>query len=235
MNSITHHIESIARRTQSAAATVIAALPENHGLTARELWLLWEERKTRRYEGIDLLAEPLALRLKRSLLARYAREISRRGGETEVGDSYLRLIGRRGTMCLIGADGWRQYSRAAGDWRASLRYLCGIEDGRAWATRVAGTCDSVADAIRWLEPAEVRRAKTAGRRVIRQGDIYALEMRRDRAAATANDLPDRHEWDTEARIMRHPEHVDMQVPWPAKFVSQRTLGMGRGGSWGCGD
>jgi hypothetical protein len=169
-------------------------------------------------------------------LARYTAEVERRGGETTI-DSNTRSVplavaDRAGGLVLLRADGWRKYGRQ-GHRRASLAYLCGREDGQTWAVRVPGTVTTVRGALYWLEPAAVRDARRAGRRIGRQGDVYAVET--TKAHDGKGDLPDRHIWDAESRILTHPEHGTLHLPRPVRFYAQNAYGMGRGAGRAYGD
>lgn len=184
---------------------------------------------------------PLRERADGMVLARHVAEIARRGGETRIEgrdeNSLLRFLARdraRG-LDLVGVDGWRQYSRRFGARRASLRYLCGTDDNGPWAARVAGTCDTIEAALAYLTPAEVRWAEREGRQVLRQGDIWLVEARRDNLRA----LPRNHRWDAGRRVIAHEPrrpgeaaHREVHCPWPVRAVPQSALGMGRG--WGRG-
>lgn len=181
-------------------------------------------------------------RLEAHLTDRYVSEVDRRGGETHIetekGRVPLSLIGRhaQSRLVLLGADGWRYYSRAAGSHSASLRYLCGEDDSGPFAVRVAGSVQSVSGALEWLEPTAVRRARLAGRRVLRQGDVYVVESTRDHF----DDLPDAHRWNSRTRYLtHHPDdgrkHRPIKVSFLARAYPQRTYAMGRGGRWGDAD
>lgn len=172
----------------------------------------------------------LKTRLERRVASLYSDEIERRGGEVAIhGDRssvYLHVRERRDGLTLLRAEGWRHYSKAFGARRATLAYLCGRDDNGLWAVRVPGTITSVVQAVERVEPAEVRKAREDGKRVLRQGDVYAVERARD--AADQSDLPPRHTWDAATRILRHDDgHGDLHVPFNAKFIAQSTLRMGR--------
>lgn len=183
---------------------------------------------------------PLHLRVKERLLALYCNEIRRRGGETAImaGEkaSALRAVElgleqREGGLALLRCDGWRYYSRRYGSRPATLAYLCGRDDNGPWAVRIAGSCTSIAEALAWVTPGLVKEATDKGLRVLRQGDVYAVEMRRgDRAGL--DPLPSSHHWDPASRTLRHaPEdgrqHRPLHVPFGARFVRQRVYEPGR--------
>jgi hypothetical protein len=165
---------------------------------------------------------------------RYAKEISRRGGETTI-DSRDRFVpltvadrptwGKNVGLVLLHAEGWRAYSRAFGHRRASLSYLCGTEDGQPWAVRVPGTIETVRSALAWITPAEVIQALDAGRRAERQGDVYAIETTRPHDGK--GELPESHVWDAGRRVLSHPQHGNLCPPYPVRFVTQNAYQMGR--------
>jgi len=218
-------------------------LPGQRSKTA--ITKLRRERQRRREEGRaaatagrrrGAVLASLADRADARVLARYVEEIERRGGETEIDGQYgtagLAIADRADGLALLRAEGWRKYGRQ-GSRRVSLAYLCGREDGQTWAVRVPGTAGGVREALRWLEPAAVRDARLAGRRVIRQGDVYAVET--TRAHDGKGDLPDSHIWDAEARVLAHPQHGTLSLPRPVRFVAQNGYGMGRGAGRAHGD
>lgn len=172
-------------------------------------------------------------------LETWTAEVERRGGETSVTGLYstarLAVTDESGGLVLLHCAGFRAYSRRHGCHRAALSYLCGREDGQLWAVRVPGTLTSVRAALAWLEPADVAKARLAGKRVLRQGDVYAVQTTRAHDGKGAGGLPERHSWDPAARTLYHPEHGDLAVPFPARFVPQRVYGMGRGAGMADGD
>lgn len=171
----------------------------------------------------------------------YIKEIIDRGGETEIKGAWqtwsLQLVDEQDGLALLRADGWRQYSRRFGARRASIAYLCGIDDNGPWAVRVAGTIETVADAVIWVEPAPVRKAKAAGKPVDRQGDVYILKT--TKRYDGSGDLPPSHKWDPETRTLIHTDpdrpHKPVRIDYYCRFVAQRAYGMGRGAGAGFGD
>jgi hypothetical protein len=99
------------------------------------------------------------------------------------------------------------------------------QDGVSFRTSVPGWVGTVERALRWLVPAAVYEAQRAGVPVLRQGDAWAIRSERDRYVSR---LPARHTWDAAARVLRHPEHAPVSVPWPATFCAGRRMrGVGR--------
>jgi hypothetical protein len=213
-------------------------------------------------QGARDIAQPavrpeLAARAARRILARYAAEITRRGGETAIyaRDSRqdLRITDRHRGLALLHADGWRWYGgREQMHRRAALSYLCGTDDSGPWAVRVPGDLTRVTAAEHWVTPARVLEAASHGRRVRRQGDIYAIEAPRRHDTPTgwvggdwrtdpATGQPvTSHWWNAETRYLVHRpaaggRHRPVRLPWPVQFCQQRTLTMGRAGGRQPGD
>lgn len=179
----------------------------------------------------------LQTRLRESIAAKIEREAERRGLPTtldlaKAGSLALSVadgvrVDGRWTM-LLHAEGWAEYSRAVGNYRASLSILGGFDDNGLWAVRVPGTISTVADGLAWLKPAAVRKAEEDGKRVLRQGDVWIVERVRD--AMSDDDLPNGHRWDGASRTVRHGDHAPVHVPFAAIAIRQSTLaanGQGR--------
>lgn len=179
-------------------------------------------------------------------------EIEHRGGEIEIIDQHKRSVGASVVaselvetpqrLRLIGCSGWRGYGSHPAR-KASLRYLAGIDDAGLFAVRVPGTVGTVADAVVWLTPRGCIDALCDGKNVYRQGDFYAIATtaRHDEPSRTLSnrwrngELEPGHCWDADARILSHPEHEDIRLPHPVRFVEQSAYGMGRGTGRGAGD
>lgn len=188
-------------------------------------------------------ARTLAQRLSDYVARVYRREVVRRGGETTIaterGEIALTVAARAKGLTLLRAEGWRYYSRRFGSRPAALAYLCGRDDNGPWAVRVPGTCTTIGAALNFIEPTPVRRAREAGKRVLRQGDVYAVEARQDRALTDARGLPERHAWDATSRTLLHLDtsrpHAPLTVPFPARLYAQRAYAMGRTAARGSAD
>lgn len=223
-------------RTRSVPPEVARALSQ-----AGAVW--WTREAARRAERPTLSLEE---RLRRHLVRRFCAEILRRGGEVSIdgryGSTELEAVDRAGGLVLLRAEGWRQYSRRFGARRARLAYLCGRDDNGDFAARVAGTCMTVAEALEELTPAFVRRARASGRRVLRQGDVWIVELGPRARGDDFRALPDSHLWIAERRLLVHAsadgrDHAPLHVPFLARAVPQSTLQMGRDGAaaWGAAD
>jgi hypothetical protein len=138
----------------------------------------------------------------------------------QAGTAELKLIEKKKGYRLYGIEGKRKYSRRV-SWFVKIRYLVGCEHGQYWCNRVPSTIDTIDDAIEWLKPAEVKKAKG---RVLRQGDVFIIEKTRD----CNSFLPRNHDWDAETRTLKHPEHKDISVPFPCKFIQAKELINGAG-------
>jgi hypothetical protein len=97
-----------------------------------------------------------------------------------------------------------------------LAYLCGTDDNGPWAVRVPGTCTSITTALEYVIPVEVRKAEAKGLRVIRQGDVFAVESKRD----GKNILPRGHEFDPVTRVLSHDGgHDPVVIDFPVTFIT----------------
>ncbi|MFF5668775.1 hypothetical protein ACFY8S_01340 [Streptomyces hygroscopicus] len=225
-----------------AAFLVEHGMPGQRSMTA--ITRLRRERISNR--PVALAPRPVIERLRARIIADAVAEISRRGGETEiVGDrSIVGLhLADRDTATrtvLLRAEGWRYYSRRFGARHATLAYVYGTDDAGPWAVRVPGNLTSLVEALAWMEPAEVTKARAAGRRVRRQGDVYAIETTTAHDGRGSEALPEAHQWRQETRYLVHrPEdgrrHRPLKLPYPVRFVRQRVLEMGRSGGRAYGD
>ena len=192
--------------------------------------------------------------MKTTTLKKFVNEIERRGGETvinhmpygrsgwkHVEERELKCIGQGKsegkTVYLLGCDGYRYYSRRYGSGKAALRYLAGKDDSGLWATRVPGTCESVKDAIDFIVPSVVPKARAKKLRVLRQGNLYLVETPKAKNHIDADSdwyfagLSEygSHTYYKNARVICHPEHTALRVPpgrWQA--VEQKSLATNRG-------
>ena len=183
-------------------------------------------------------------------------EIQKRGGDVSIDEKRytnpLQMIdhgrseGKK--VWLLRCEAWRYYSSRFGSRRAKLAYLCGYDDRGTWAVRVPGTCKTVKEALDKLVPREIKVARKKGKRVLRQGDVYAVETtdRYDGAGISSPyfaadligwyvELAPEHTWHPNGRFLLHPEHTPMQVPFPCRFVVQKALDMNRGSGRGAGE
>jgi len=157
----------------------------------------------------------------------YIREIEKRGGEARAEKTQLpplAIVDRDPAlrMAVLHTAGWRKYGRM-GSFHARLSYLCGRDGVQTWAVRLPGTITRVADAVAWLEPAAVRKARVRGAAVLRQGDVYIVPTRVDDFSA----LPPGHTWDASTRTLRHGQHDAIHLETPHRAVPQRPYAMGR--------
>lgn len=187
-------------------------------------------------------AERLHVKLTREAVA----EIVRRGGEAVILGEKERVSAalaiterdKVSRLMLLRAEGWRHYSD--GFRYIKLAYVYGTDDAGPWAVRVPGTLATLEEALAWMEPAEVTKARAKGRRIWRQGDIYAIETTTAHDGKGAENLPAAHEWRPATRFLVHqPEdghrHRPLKLTKPVRFVRQRVLEMGRSGARAYGD
>lgn len=226
-------------KPSSTAAKWSIGLAEEHGsaVTATQIARTIRIRTVVKQFGQG--APTLKQRANKRIAERFAAEIERRGGETGIptdsGMIPLAVRDRdaRRDLTLLGASGWRFYSKRESHF-AELAYLCGSDDSGLWAIRVPGTLRTVNEAMRWSTPVVAAR-----REHLRQGDVYAVRTTAAHDGTGVEDLPAHHVWDPQARTLTHVSdgrrHETLTIPWPVRFVRQRQLGMGRGAGRGCGD
>ena len=127
--------------------------------------------------------------------------------------------------------------------KVQVAYLCGREDGQDWAVRVPYTKTTIKDALDWLTPAAVKKARAQGKEVHRQGDMYFIpfNMPHNELGALARTrhevqvLPKEPHYATDTNLspitalrISHPQHpaiiLDGKKAWRA--VPQKQLGPG---------
>lgn len=193
-------------------------------------------------------AIPAQERLAEHLISQARAEIRRRGGETAIFGKNDRVTGGLDLIdrdcaqriILVKASGWRYYSARSPQRFVELAYLYGTDDAGPWAVRVPGTMSTVAEAMAWLTPNDVVKALDKGLRVRRQGDVYAIETTARRDGDGVWDLPEGHQWRKATRYLVHTpadgrKHRPLRLPYPVRFVAQRSYEMGRSGARGNAD
>jgi hypothetical protein len=194
---------------------------------------------------LDMTAAEAETARRKELERHYIAEIERRGGETVIVGRYRDVQvtvtheDPQTGLAVVRAEAWRKYGRDSNRY-VSIAYLCGTDDGHLFAVRVAGRTTTVADALAQITPQAVKDALRAGKRVKRQGDIYAIETTTQYDGKGLDDLPASHRWNPATRYMTHrPDdgrrHRPVHVPWPARWVQQTAYQMGRSGSRGGAD
>ena len=125
-------------------------------------------------------------------------------------------------MWVVNAVYFFEYSRREGSWLTGASYLVGREDGQYWASRVPRYITKIREALDWLEPAAVKQARTEGRWIARQGDVFLVELKRGQDNLV--ELPGSHRFDPERRELRHGQHAPVQVPpHPVKAFRAASL------------
>jgi len=87
--------------------------------------------------------------------------------------------------------------------------LFGVDDGHLFSVRVPSTCESIEEAIEFLKPAKVKKAEQQGRKVVRQGEWFFVESRKEKNMTSKG----RH---TVVRTetgfeISHPEHTTLML------------------------
>jgi len=196
--------------------------------SARQWYELGQFRQTRRLSNPDPLPSKHGQTVKRFIERNrqmFVREIARRGFDTEIAKEHgepvqLSVSSRKDGMWLLTASGWRYYSRRFGSRYVEIAYLCGVDDNGPWAVRVPGNTCTVDEALDYTIPAEVKKAHDTGRQVLRQGDVFAIQTKRD----GDHSLPRGHRFDAQTRTLTHEGgHEAVAVPFPCKFVVAQGL------------
>lgn len=135
-------------------------------------------------------------------------------------DGYVTDHCPRERLWIIQADAELETSTKT--WYYHAAWLCGRDDGEYFSHRIPARISTVADALAWITPAAVRKARDAGKRVLRQGDIWLVESRFRSDDTRA--LPWSHRWNPETRDLVHKEHGTLHVPF--SFRAYRSKGIG---------
>ncbi|MGD9156938.1 MAG: hypothetical protein PVG39_00900 [Desulfobacteraceae bacterium] len=125
---------------------------------------------------------------------------------------------KRGYRLFV-LEGWKKYSRQHVYFQRFV-YLAGVECGQYWAIRCPATVTTIKEAIDYTTPAVVHKARKVGRKVIRQGDVFIIEQSRD---GNHSNLPENHSFNPETRTLKHPEHKNIHIPFPCKFVQGKSV------------
>lgn len=176
-----------------------------------------------------LAAQPMGAWASQMFAAAIERRIA---GPTVFESRYRRVASLEwGDVCVIEGtpvvhgkvSGWQYYSAREGSHYRQAAYVGGWDDAGWWVVRVASSASDVRDALGSLESIEIRRARAAGRRVVRQGGIYGIETSTSRDAPSGALLGTSHVWDQRTRVLSHPRHRSMRIPFPVRFTRQRLL------------
>jgi len=125
-------------------------------------------------------------------------------------------------------------------------YLVGI-DGQPFVAQVSKNIDTLAEALESLKPAEVRRAKEAGKEVVRQGDWYFVSVntrpKSGRHVEEEKPLDDDHVAEMIVRYktviyvtgtITHNQHTTIHLDGWHKAIQNKAIRTGRlarGGGW----
>lgn len=108
--------------------------------------------------------------------------------------------------------GQASYYRSSMRGKSERAWLIGQDDDQIWCQQVYTTHETVDEALDFITPAEVQNYREEGRKVIRQGDIFFVQMKQ---ATNFEDLNGtRHdvvEQDDGQTVITHPEHSDLTL------------------------
>lgn len=153
----------------------------------------------------------------------YLNEIKARGFETEFRTGFagspasrdsvetIKLAESRRGLRLYELEGWKKYSRHT-VYHTRFVYLAGIDRGVYWAIRCPSTVTNIAEALEYTTPAKVKKAKSEGRKVYRQGDVFIIEKKAGKD--NLNGLPSSHSWDSVSRNLTHTTHKSVKIDFP---------------------
>lgn len=114
-------------------------------------------------------------------------------------------------MVLI-TTGEKSYDGNSLGRRQERTWLVGRDEGQVWSHQVYNTHDTIDEALAFMKPAEVKRFEAKGRQVVRQGDVYFIEMCRhsnfDALDGTRHTVVQRSD---ERVVVEHPEHADLEL------------------------
>lgn len=141
-------------------------------------------------------------------------------------------------MAVIRVDSWVQYSCRYGTYRRCAGLVLFDEDAQEYRfLRVGPDIETIDGALEYIKPAAVRKAQKAGKRVVRQGDMYFVPARKWNLTAlrgTNHFTVERQDggWDIE-----HETHPTVSLTSPHRAYSQlivRNGGFGHGGGRSAG-
>jgi hypothetical protein len=107
------------------------------------------------------------------------------------------------------------------NWYYHASWLCGRDDGSYFTHRIPSTIDNIPAALNWITPAAVQKAKAAGKRILRQGDVWFVETRfRD---DHTSDMPWGHSFDPMTRNVTHVEHGSTHIPFTFRAYQNKAI------------
>lgn len=101
--------------------------------------------------------------------------------------------------------------------KSERTWLVGRDDGQHWAQQVQNPHETIEDALDFMVPAEVKRLESEGREVIRQGDVFFVEMIRSSNFDALDGTRHEIEEHGDKTLVTHPEHtgVELSGEWKA--------------------
>lgn len=99
-------------------------------------------------------------------------------------------------------------------------WLCGRDDGHIFVHQIPSTITKIEDALAWIRPAAVDKAIKAGKKVLRQGDIWFVEhnFRCDDTRA----IPAGHNYNPQTRDCVHAEHGTLHIPFNFRAYQNKS-------------
>ena len=83
------------------------------------------------------------------------------------------------TLALVKMSGFIHYTKKE-YWKINRAFFVGKDNESGWfSNQVNSNCNTVIEAIEWMKPSIVKLAEKENRIVIRQGDIFFVQMKRN--------------------------------------------------------
>jgi len=104
-----------------------------------------------------------------------------------------------------------------------FNYLVGYDDNSIFVERVSPKLSRIDETLNWLKPFEVIKAEKEKRKVLRQGDVFFVELKTKRKKISDYRLPFNHRLLND-KIVIHHEHSTLILPHPYfKPVLRKSL------------
>lgn len=130
-------------------------------------------------------------------------------------------------MCLIQV-GQASYYNGGRRGKSERTWLVGRDEAQIWAQQVQNTNETIEEALDYMTPAEVQRLEEEGREVVRQGDVFFVEMVRSSNYEAIEDTRHEVSESDEGVTISHPEHTDLALDGRWKAVANLDASRPRG-------
>lgn len=98
-------------------------------------------------------------------------------------------------------------------------WLVGRDEGQVWSHRVYNSHHTIDEALAFIKPAEVKQFKKEGRQVIRQGDVYFVQMiQQSNFEALEGTRHNVVQESDETVAITHPEHENLELTGEWKAI-----------------